>query len=464
MNKAIKADDVYCAAAVYGIATQKKRKALEAIMFAKRKDALMLARWQHTPAAVLRALSESKAGTVRLDNAVTLRLDKNPNTPAQALSNLYIESIKDRKNNTSLTLLISQHQHTPANVLASIVQFDSSLENLKAVSRNPTASEQVLRCLMGHQPNTEFYKVFDKNVVTNPSASADILTLIYARGDAFSRAAVIAHKNCPKSLLEQAVNDSELLVQRQLARKCAQVVVLARMAISKDTVVRCGVGANRHAPRALIGYLLNDTACVVRRAIAMRSDLSAAAIKRLMNDADNWVRLWLGRNPIVSRNVLKTLSADSCNEVRRAVARNPRCSVALLKVLAKDENTWVRSAVAYQHNATKRLMVVLARELDIDVLSGVAANAHTPQRILKELVVNSDADVRRGVIFNPMAKRKTLLPLLEDPYYLHRLLLVINPMLKEKDKWPLCEDPDFNVRFAAFKWFAGLNKLSERFT
>jgi hypothetical protein len=97
------------------------------------------------------------------------------------------------------------------------------------------------------------------------------------------------------------------------------------------------------------------------------------------------------------------------------------------------------------------------------VLSGVAANAHTPQRILQELVVNPDADVRRGVILNPIAKRKTLLPLLEDAYYLHRLLLVGNPMLKEKDKCPLCEDPDFNVRFAAFKWFAGLNKLAEGF-
>lgn len=463
VNRAIKTSDVYCAAAVYGIATNKKRKVLEVIMFAKRRDALMLARWEHTPAAVLQALSENNAGTVKLDSAITLRLDKNPNTPAQALSNLYVEGINDSKKNTSLTLLIAQHQHTPANVLASIVQFDSSLENLKAVSRNPAVSEQVLRCLVGHQPNTELYKVFDKNVATNPSAPADVLTLIYMRGDAFSRAAVIAHTNCSQSLLEQAVNDNELLVQRQLARKCSQVVVLARMAMSKDTAVRCGVATNRHSPRALIGHLLSDTACAVRRAIAIRSDLSAASIKCLKNDADHWVRSWLARNPIVSRNDLKKLSADPCYEVRRAVARNPRCPIALLKVLAKDENAWARSAVAYQQNAPKRLMVALARELDIDVLSGVAANGHTPQRILQELVVNSEADVRRGVILNPKAKRKTLLPLLEDPYYLHRLLLVGNPMLKERDKWPLCEDPDFNVRFAAFKWFAGLNKMAESF-
>ena len=463
VNRAIKTSDVYCAAAVYGIATNKKRKVLEVIMFAKRRDALMLARWEHTPAAVLQALSENNAGTVKLDSAITLRLDKNPNTPAQALSNLYVEGINDSKKNTSLTLLIAQHQHTPANVLASIVQFDSSLENLKAVSQNPAVSEQVLKCLVGHQPNTELYKVFDKNVATNPSAPADVLTLIYMRGDAFSRAAVIAHTNCSQSLLEQTVNDNELLVQRQLARKCSQVVVLARMAMSKDTAVRCGVATNRHSPRALIGHLLSDTACAVRRAIAIRSDLSAASIKCLKNDADHWVRSWLARNPIVSRNDLKKLSADPCYEVRRAVARNPRCPIALLEVLAKDENAWVRSAVAYQQNAPKRLMVALARELDIDVLSGVAANVHTPQRILQELAVYPEADVRRGVILNPKAKRKTLLPLLEDPYYLHRLLLVGNPMLKERDKWPLCEDPDFNVRFAAFKWFAGLNKMAESF-
>ena len=456
VNRAIKTNDIYCAAAVYGIATNKQCKALETIMFTKRRDALMLARWEHTPAAVLQVLS------VNNDKAVALRLDKNPNTPSQALSNLYVEGIKDGKKNTSLTVLIAQHQHTPVNVLASIVQFDSSLENLKAVSRNPAANEQVLRSLVRYQPNDAIYKVFDKNVAANPSAPADVLMLIYARGDVFSRAAVIAHTNCPQSLIEQAVNDSEVLVQRQLARKCKQLVVLARLAISKDTAVRCGIAVNVQSPRALVWHLLNDTNCAVRRAIAMRSDLSAASIKRLLNDADDWVRMWLGRNPTVSRNVLKTLSADSCYEVRRGVARNPRCSIALLEVLAKDENAWVRSAVAYQQNAPKRLMLMLAKELDIDVLSGVAANAHTPQRILQELVASPEADVRRGVILNPKAKRKTLLPLLEDPYYLHRLMLVANPMLKERDKWPLCEDPDFNVRFAAFKWFAGLNKVSAR--
>ena len=169
VNKAIQTNDIYCAAAVYGVATQKKRKVLEAVMFAKRRDVLMLARWEHTPAAVLLAISENKAdgskldSAVRLDNAVTLRLSKNPTTPAQALLNLYVESIKDNNKNTNLTMLIAQHHHTPANVLASIVQFDSILENLKAVSRNPTATEQVLRYLVNYQPNTKLHQVFDKD-------------------------------------------------------------------------------------------------------------------------------------------------------------------------------------------------------------------------------------------------------------------------------------------------------------
>lgn len=467
VNKAIKVNDVYCAAAVYDIANDAQRQVLEAIMFGKRRDALMLARWEHTPAAVLQALSANnvdKGSAVKLDSAIELRLDKNPNTPSQALSDLYVEGIKDSKKNTSLTTLIAQHQHTPVNVLESIVKLDSSLEALKAVSRNPAASAQILRQLVRHQINDgEMYRIFDKNVVTNPSAPADVLSLIYGRGDAFSRAAVIAHTNCPQSLLEQAVNDSEILVQRQVARKCMQLVVLARLAKSNDTAVRSGVAANMQAPRALVGHLLNDTANVVRRAIAIRSDLSAASIKRLMHDTDHWVRLWIARNPIVSRKVLKTLSVDPCYEVRRAVARNLRCSIALLEVLAKDENAWVRAAVAYRQSAPRRLMLALASESDIDVLSGVAANGHTPQRILDELAASAEADIRRGVILNRKAKRITLLPLLEDPYYLHRLMLVANPELKERDKWPLCEDPDSSVRFAAFRWFAELMKGTEEF-
>lgn len=462
----MKTSDPYCAAAVYSIASSEQRKNLEAVMFGKRRDALTLARWEHTPAAVLQALAQNTPWNRDIRNrdvAVAVRLDKNPGTPSQALSRLYAGEGSDRGMNADLTVLIAQHQHTPTNVLESIVQFDSDIESLKAVSRNPSAKGHVLKALLARMATSQMREIFDKNVAANSSTPAELLEHIYAEDDAYIRAAVIAHANCPPSVIDRALSDDDvpILVLRQLAGdKRLHQDVLAKLAGSADAAVRSRVAANPSSPKALVKWMLNDDSNAVRRAIAVRPDLTAASIKRLVTDTDTWVRLWLGRNPVVSRTVLEKLSADAVADVRRAVARNPRCPVKLLGVLAKDEDAWVRSAVAYQNNAPKSLLVVLAEDMDIDVLSGVATNAHTPQSILQKLATSPEADVRRGVILNRKATRTTLLQLLEDPYYLHRLMLAASPKLKAADKWPLCDDPDAKVRFAAFRWFA--TKLADR--
>lgn len=454
VDKAVETGDIYCAAAVYGIGNREQRMVLEGIMFGKRRDALALARWEHTPADVLNALCRLAVG----DTAVAVRLDKNHNTPAQAIAQLYdAEKIKVKRN-ASFTVLIAQHQHTPIKVFEAIVKFVDDIESLKAVSKNPAANSQVLSILLGRTVDNPMNAVIVKNIAANPSASADLLTVIYAKGDAYVRTAVLAHENCSLVLIESAINDvasAPIELQRQLAKyNRLNIDVLTSLAASQDKAVRCGVAANLTLPKMLVKQLLNDESHVVRRAIAARADLTASSIERLMNDQDHWVRQWLARNLIISCKVLKKLSVDPQADVRRAVARNSRCSAELLSVLAKDEDAWVRSAVAYQKNSPKHLMEAMADDADIDVLSGVANNPHTPQRILQKLITSPKADIRRGVILNRKATRKTLLPLLEDAYYLHRLMLVGSAVLMDRDKWQLCDDPDFQVRFTAYQYFA----------
>lgn len=452
---ALKAGDVYIAAAVHEVSTGRDRKLLESLMFAKRRDALMLARWEHTPPSVLEALSNSA------DGAVVIRLDKNPNTPDLVLSKLYSNEVGARKGNLALTVLIAQHQNTPMSVLENIAQFNNDLESLLAVSKNPVADAGVLKVLMHRMDSSPFYITLKKNMAANPSASADLLDRIYAEGDAYTRAAVINHANFPQPLIAHAMNDSDVFVMRQLAANNRLTKeMLARLALSSDKAVRCGVASNLLSTKVLINKLVNDDSHTVRRAVAARADLTMANIKSLMCDSDHWVRLWLARNPKVPRKFLLRLSKDHRDDVRRAVARNPCCPIRLLKILAKDENAWVRAAVAYQQKSPKRLMMTLSKELDIDVLSGVANNPNTPLKILQKLIASPEPDVRRGVVLNHKATRKTLLPLLEDSYYLHRLMLVASPQLKDKDKWLLRDDPDFQVRFVVFKWLANrLNKL-----
>ncbi len=455
VDKAISSGDVYNTAAVYGISDGRRRKLLENMVFSKRRELLRLASWAHTPTEVLQMLSDSD------DSFVMLRLCKNPKTPSEALTKLYVKSFKGSSKGINLTTHIAKHQHTLTNLLAIIIHVNEGLEILKAISQNPSANGQLLMELLSYSPQDEKYKVFDKSVASNPSASAEALKVIYDRGDAYTQAAVIAHANCPVLLLSLAESDSDVFVQRKLVCKCVKLDVLANLAENKDTAVRCGVASNELTPQSLIKKLMDDSSFEVRRRLAKRCDLQVADIERLMNDEDSWVRLWIARNKITPLRVLKVLSYDTCHEVRRAVASNPRCPVVLLEALAKDNNAWVRSAVAYQNKSPMRLLVDLAKESNIDVLSGVANNRHTPQSILQELALSSESDIRRGVILNRNARRTTLMPLLEDPYYLHRLMLVDNPMLNADDKLQLCEDPDFNVRFAAYSWFAGLEKSTK---
>ncbi len=464
VDKAIKNGDIYAAAAVYSIAKCEQREVLEGIMFAKRRDALALARWEHTPAEVLNALSIKNNSDV----GIVLRLDKNQNTPALAISTLFGLENGQVKRNTSFTVMIAQHRHTPINVLEAIVKFVDDIEVLKAVSKNPVANAQVLGLLLNRVAHSSVYEAVAKNVAANPSASADLLSAIYSYADysqaddcqagSSLRVAVLKHENCPQFLIRLAefnVADAAIEIQRQLVKDSRlSLQALASLVASQDKVLRTGLAANLAAPKMLIKQLLKDESPLVRRAVAARADLTVSSIKYLISDKDHWVRQWLARNPAVSRKVLEKLSADPHADVRRAVARNSRCTNALLSELAKDEDAWVRAAVAYQKNATKRLLEALAEDADIDVLSGVANNPHTPQRILLKLISSLEADIRRGVILNRKAQRKTLLSLLEDSYYLHRLMLVNSTVLKDSDKWPLCDDPDFQVRFTAYQYFA----------
>ena len=448
VGKAIEAADLYSAAAVYDIADSNERREVEQVMFSKRRNALLLARWEHTPASVLLGLSEYilSAG----EDAKLKRLYKNPNTPAEALSRQY-EHEKSTKQRCSLILLVAKHQHTPMSVLENIARFNNDIESLKMLSRNASADENILMTLVSRMPI-----IFDKNVASHLLASADVLMLIHDRGDVYTCATVIGHKNCPLKLIEDAEIDDKLplLVLRQLSKdERLSKVALAKFLKNKDSVVRCGVASNLATPKEIIRPLLDDSNAAVRRALASRKDLTIASIKVLLNDKDVWVRQWLARNLRVPKKLLAQLSLDVHDDVRRAVARNARCSAEILNTLAKDKSAWVRSAVAYQKNTPKYILELLAEDTNIDVLSGVANNHHTPQKILQKLALSAEADIRRGVILNENVTRKTLLPLLEDSYYLHRLMLVTKPQLKDKDIWHLCDDPDFQVRFMAFRHF-----------
>jgi hypothetical protein len=446
VNLALENGDAYSAAAVYMLADGECKEKLEFNMFDKRRNALLLARWEHTPASVLEALSSKS------DGAITVRLDKNPNTSTLTLTKLYVDKSEAQKN---LTVLIAQHKHTSLGILKRIAQFEHDVASLLAVSKNVTADADVFIVLLRRFAVHPLLEALQKNIAENPSAPAELLESIYDKGDEYVRAAVIGHGNCSLYLLNKALQERSVLIQRQVAAdKRLSQDDMVRLSLSQDRLVRCALALNSSAPKQVVKRFVNDENELVRRAIASRHDLTTSSAMHLMEDHDVWVRQKLARNPIVPAWVMSQLAKDSHADVRRGVARNSRCPVALLKLLAVDEDYWVRSAVAYQHRSPKEVLKVLVEDTEVDVLSGVANNPKTPQNVLKKLATSIEPDIRRGVILNQSATRLTLLPLLEDAYYLHRLMLVTNPKLKDQDKRHLCLDPDLQVRFTAFRYFA----------
>lgn len=446
---AIKSRDPYVAAAVHELATGITKLELEALICGTRRTALAIARWEHTPASVLTAL----AGVH--DEAIELRLDKNPGTSSSVLSGLYEEA--SSKGKAGLTKLIAQHLNSGTEVLRRIALHANDSECLLALSKNPAANAKVLAELSERVSESDIAVAIHKNIAQNPSASAELLAKLFDASEVYTQAAILGHVNCPAWLVAKAAASEEVLMMRVLAKnRRVSKESLQRYAACEDAGVRAGVAANALTPVALFRHLIKDKSELVRREVASRIDLSEEHIEALSRDDDVWVRQRVARSPTTSLDVLYRLAVDKDADVRRAVARNTMSTVHLLNMLAEDTSAWVRSGVAYQVNASQRILSKLADDKDVDVLSGVANNPHTPQSILKALVGSSDTDVRRGVILNKSATRNTLLPLLEDPYYLHRMLLVHNPHLQAQDKWSLRDDPDFQVRFSVYRWAANI--------
>lgn len=454
---AIKTRDPYVAAAVHALATGIAKIELEAQICGTRRTALAIARWEHTPASVLAAL----AGVH--DEAIEVRLDKNPGTSAGVLSHLYEDA--NRRGKSGLTKLIAQHMNSGSDVLKEIALNSNDAECLLALSKNTAANAKVLTILSARVSNTDLGVAIHKNIAQNASASAELLARIFDESDVYTQAAILGHDHCPAPLIAKSAATEEVLMMRVLARnRRVSKESLQRYADCEDAGVRAGVAANVLTPVAIFRHLMKDKSELVRREVASRIDLSEEHIQVLSRDADPWVRQRVARNPTTSLDVLYQLAVDDTVDVRRAVARNSVSTVHLLNMLAEDKSSWVRSGVAYQANTSQRILVKLADDRDVDVLSGVANNPNTPQPILKGLISSTEADVRRGVILNRSATRNTLLPLLEDPYYLHRMLLVHNPQLHAEDKWSLRDDPDSQVRFSVYRWAANIClKMSDTF-
>ncbi|BAL27098.1 hypothetical protein [Azoarcus sp. KH32C] len=434
------ADDApFVAAALYPYAAPSDRAGLEARMFGERRDRLALASAHFVASAVLARLA-----ALEDDEALQLRLARNPATPAIALAALWRAGTSARQRQ-----LIARHAHTPKVILGQIAAAADEIETLRALCENGGVAADVLAAVSEHRIG-----VLQRLLAVNLATAEDTLIALWAEADDEAvRAQILLHPHCPDVLLTTV--PASILERRCLARQTrAPQALLAELANDRDAVVRRAAAANPGTPLAALVTGCFDADASVRRAVAARRDLSPVLAGCLVDDSDAWVRRVLARNPACPPELLVRPAADADSEVRRAAARHPHCPHELLDRLSRDGVAWVQAAVAYRDDIPFAVLRRLARSSDVDVLAGVARHPATAPSRLARLAVHDCPDVRRAVILNPRTPRPVLRLLRQDGYALHRAMAVDHPRLADTDRWRMRDDPDVQVRFRVFQHFA----------
>ena len=167
VSAAIELGDIYGAAAVYGLADKQDKRALAQILCGRRRDALKLARWEHTPAAVLALLAGLE------DDAVTLRIEKNPGTQSETLADIF-----STEDNEDLIGLIARHSHATNRMLRTIAEHVSTASVIRSVAKSVHADSETLTVI-----ERRFGDKFDAEIASHANTSPELLKKLYRRGN-----------------------------------------------------------------------------------------------------------------------------------------------------------------------------------------------------------------------------------------------------------------------------------------
>ena len=290
---AVVVGDIYMAAAVFGIANDTQQQTLEELMFAKRRNRLSLASWEHTPTAVLKALSNSN------DVAVQLRL-VNRNKQAH-------------------------HANDTANELTLVKQAKDSklsLSGLKILSASPNAAVRA-------------------RVVANSAFPASCLADFVTERSATVRRALATRADISIELMQQLSIDTDSWVRQRLGRNPSLSVALMRQLATDDIdEVRRAVTRNKNCPMSLLEQLAKDSCAWVRAGVAFQanasSDLMCSLFKAADSDTDIDVLSGVASNPNTPISILLSLTQHEDADVRRGVILNPKVGRAVLLPLLQD--------------------------------------------------------------------------------------------------------------------------------
>ena len=435
-NQVHVADDPFQAAAIYPWLLVNERLKLEPAIFRHSRYPRMFAQAPYVSIALLDRLANED------DVLILNKLAKNPLTPIKVLKRLIHHC-----DHLVRIVSIARHPQASAELLDSLdISLAPSLQTALCFNPN-TGLSQLNRLLAVASP------VECKAMAKNPNANGDFLGKLWRQcEDLYLWAEIVAHPNCPRYLLDQAIASADVLLRRKAASNIS-LGKIERIGLLSDTDASVRVAALRHLGSGSL-HLVAETASRVKRELARKAGLDETLMQRLAEDSDKWVRCWIARNPATPISLLEILAADIQPEVRRGVARNPLAPDDICHRLANDPVSWVRAGISIRHDLAADIIEWLSNDDSIDVLSGLGRNPKSPAPLLNRIALHDHRDVRRTVILNLQSPLTVLRHLLEDPYALNRAMLCSHPNMGADELWQLLDDPEPQVRFCAVQAMA----------
>jgi hypothetical protein len=272
--------------------------------------------------------------------------------------------------------------------------------------------------------------------VTFRRGAADTYSFLTPReSDAEVLGLLATHRSTPGSVLADLSNSTahgirlSLLANSAVTSRDRPRIMHAIMS-SKSAEHRADLARVWELPGDVLALLAKDTAAIVRRTVAERSDLTADLVDILTADKDWDVRLALIENPDITMPIspqsvdaiIRDASDAELTAAIDAVEQLPQCdefdeaiSVALDRLAKSRARNPDLRQISARHPLTRPgTLRRLATSVDDELRRAVADNSNTPQDALTTLAKDDDVNVRSAVATNPAASRTIVADLAYD--------------------------------------------------
>ncbi|BAZ01968.1 leucine rich repeat variant [Tolypothrix tenuis PCC 7101] len=416
---------------------------------------------------------------------IQLAISQNPLAPTQALNllvNHYYDEIQTalakhpKTSEEALLKLYPKHKHTiitqrknlPLSIIDQLVR-DRSDKNfyyyVNSVINQPNTSGEILELLANDSLESMRVKV-----AKHPQVLVSTLKQLAKDSSSEVREAVISHPKTPKAVKKSLLSknqtnyvyrissgfkpkDQQQKLEQQSQDPNTSPHILAELAKSSDSIIRCYVGKNSSTPLEALIELMKDSnlqvrECVLRninipyleehqrimieeeykqmilgryrlllsqldteeitnahQLMARRTD-SPYALAQVLEKGDRNSKLTAARSNKTPIQVLQQLAKDADEAVRQAVSQNANLPLHNLLELARDPSVNVRSNLAYKPSHSKtptpiQLLEILAQDESERIRARVAEHPNTPVEILVRLANDSSREVKTKLIANP---------------------------------------------------------------